>query len=226
VLLYLLDFSRVEFEKQIALGIRKKVHIETKWPLVPLAEVVVPDGIKNGGTPDTDNTDFWRGGTICWATLVDTKSKYLYDTQRKITPSGLKHCNLLPVDSVIFSSRATIGEVCINKVPTATNQGYKSFICDKAKIHHEYLYYLLTHLRKTFEELIPPGSKYKEINGKAISEFKIPLPPLDSGIQQKIVSECLAVDNSASKLIAKGTPLNDVEETMASLRADVFKRHL
>lgn len=185
----LLDFSRVSFEKQIALNVKTSVTIQSKWPFTKLSEVAE---IKNGGTPDTNSKQFWDDGNICWATLVDTKSKYLYNTQRKITKAGLKHSTLLPINTVIFSSRATIGEVCINKVPTATNQGYKNFICNSQKIHHEFLYYLLTHLRSVFEKLVPSGSKYKEINASTISDFLIPLPPLT--IQEEAVAECLAVD--------------------------------
>ena len=43
------------------------------------------------GTPNTKNPDYWNGGDICWATLVDTKNKYLYDTERKITQEGLNN---------------------------------------------------------------------------------------------------------------------------------------
>lgn len=187
----LLDFSRVGFEKQVGLVSQKKdrVQIATKWPLVCLRDIAQ---IVNGGTPDTDNTEFWDGGDVCWATLKDTKVKYLRDTERKITKAGLRHTNLLPTNSVIFSSRATIGEVCINLVPTATNQGYKSFVCEPTKVATLYLYHLLVHLRPVFENLVPAGSKYKEINGSTIAEFKVPLPPLPT--QQTIVTECEAVD--------------------------------
>ena len=218
----MLDFSRVTFEKQIALTVKKQ-HAETSsnWPLAKLGEVA---SIVSGGTPDTTKPEYWNGGDICWATLVDTKEKYLTDTKRKITAAGLKHSNLLPVDTVIFSSRATIGEVCINKVPTATNQGYKSFICDPAKIHFEYLYYLLVHLRSTFENLVPSGSKYKEINATTIREFAIPLPPLD--IQHQIVAECEAVELSASAILADGVPLSELASEMKKRKNNVFKINL
>ncbi|MEI6784697.1 MAG: restriction endonuclease subunit S [Verrucomicrobiota bacterium] len=216
-LVELLDFSRVVFEKQIGLAAKKKFVVQSKWPLARLAEVAK---IVNGGTPDTDNPEFWTGGTICWATLADTKSKYLSDTQRKITQAGLKHTNRLPVNTVIFSSRATIGEVCINKVPTATNQGYKSFICDAAKIDFLYLYHLLVHLRPEFENLVPSGSKYKEINGAVISDCPIPLPP--SKTQQQIITDCEVVDKAeqaarATITEARETIENNVNAIYASL---------
>lgn len=133
-----LDFSRKEFNKAFNLSAQSKVEIETKWDLVKLDEVAE---IISGGTPDTQNPNFWDGD-ICWATLVDTKSKYLNDTSKKISQLGLEKSSakLLPINTVIFSSRASIGEVSIAKVATSTNQGFKNFICDDSKIHYEYLY--------------------------------------------------------------------------------------
>jgi len=188
----MLDFSRVTFEKQFSITRNQtKTSVVSKWPNTKLTNVAQ---ILNGGTPSTSEASFWEGGDICWATLVDTKQKYLVDTKRKITSAGLKHTTLLPINTVIFSSRATIGEVCINKVPTATNQGYKNFVCDPKKLNFEYLYQILVHLRPVLIDLVPAGSKYKEINGKTIADFEIPLPPL--GVQQQIVSECGLLDES------------------------------
>lgn len=210
-LVEMLDFSRAAFEKQISMTPnRAKKAVHSKWPSTKLANVTQ---VLNGGTPSTTESSFWDGGDICWATLVDTKKKYLFDTQRKITGAGLKHTTLLPVNTVIFSSRATIGEVCINKVPTTTNQGYKSFVCDPAQLDFEYLYQILVYLRPILIDLVPAGSKYKEINGRTISEFEIPLPPLN--IQKQIVTECSDVDD------AEGVA-RDVLETFSNDISDVI----
>ena len=189
-----LDFSRKEFNKAFNLSAQSKVEIETKWDLVKLDEVAE---IISGGTPDTQNPNFWDGD-ICWATLVDTKSKYLYDTSKKISQLGLEKSSakLLPINTVIFSSRASIGEVSIAKVATSTNQGFKNFICDDSKIHYEYLYEVLKFYAKNIEHLAG-GMTFKEVSKTSIANFKIPLPPLE--IQQKIVEECEAVDKSSDK---------------------------
>jgi type I restriction enzyme M protein len=210
----MLDFSRVTFEKQISLAAKQKTLTISKWPIAKLESVAE---IINGATPDTNTPEFWDGGTICWATLVDTKQKYLRDTQRKITTAALKRTNILPINTVIFSSRATIGEVCINKIPTATNQGYKNFVCDPSKVHYEYLYHLLVYLRPIFENLVPSGSKYKEINTKTIGEYAIPLPPLD--IQQQIITECEAVDAEAA---AAQTNINTAQQAIESAVSNVL----
>ena len=89
--------------------------------------------IVSGATPKTGVGSFWGGG-IKWATpkdLSDLKgAKFLYDTPRSLTGSGLSSCgaNVLPAGSVLFSSRAPIGLTAINRVPVATNQGFKSLI--------------------------------------------------------------------------------------------------
>ncbi len=187
----MLDFSRSEFGIALSLAPQRSTSIETKWELVKLGDVAE---IKNGATPDTNNLKYWDNGTICWATLVDTKSKYLRDTQKKITQAGFdgSSTQLLPINSVLWSSRATIGEVCINKVPTTTNQGFKNFICDATKLHYEFLYEILLFLRPILERLVPQGATYKEINTETMKGVKIPLPPLS--VQQQIVGECAAVD--------------------------------
>lgn len=220
----MLDFSRKEFNKTISLTSKKTITIETKWDLEKLGDVTT--NIINGGTPDTNNPAYWDNGNICWATLVDTKSKFLDDTERKITKLGLENSSaqLLPVNSVLFSSRATIGEVSINKVPTATNQGYKNFICNPEKIEYEYLYYLLEFLRPAIENLIPPGTSYKEISKTTISNFSIPLPDKDT--QTKIIGECNAIEESGSKMLGEGILISNLNREMKERKDMVFGMYL
>lgn len=175
------DFSRIEFEKQVSVSIKKTAR-QYKWNLVRLGEVAE---IYNGGTPDTDKPEYWDGG-IAWATLADTKNKYLYSTQRTISAEGLRNSNavLLPVNTVIFSSRATIGEVTIAKIKVSTNQGYKNFVCNPALIIYEYLYLILKQEAESIADLVP-GLTYPEISKEQIANYKIPLPPLE--VQESII---------------------------------------
>ncbi|MFG5109174.1 restriction endonuclease subunit S, partial [Campylobacter lari] len=130
---------------------------------------------------------------------VDTKQKYLYSTQRKITQKGLDSSNatLLPVNSVIFSSRASIGEVCIAKVETATNQGYKNFVCDENVLYYEFLYFALQRFTKEIESLAQ-GTTYKEVSKTKISEFQIPLPSLKE--QEQIAKHLDSIFSKIKKL--------------------------
>ena len=111
----------------------------------------------------------------------------------------MKHSSavLLPINTVIFSSRATIGDVCISKIETCTNQGYKNFICDESKLHHEFLYYVLKKEAKNIEALAS-GMTYKEISKTLISEFKIPLPSLN--FQKEVVDQIKSVETEIQQL--------------------------
>lgn len=173
--------------------------------------------IYNGGTPDTSNQKYWNG-KINWATLVDTKNKYLNSTQRTITEEGLNSCNatLLPINSVLFSSRATIGNVSISKIEVATNQGYKNFVCNHEKLHYEYLYYMLKHEAKNIEKLAS-GMTYPEVSKNMISQFKIPLPSLE---EQTTIIEKI---NIFEKNIIKAK--NKIEELKIK-KDSVLKKYL
>ena len=89
-----------------------------------------------GGTPSTKNPDFWEDGCIHWTTPKDlsgNQSKILLDTDRKITELGLNKISsgLLPIDTVLMSSRAPVGYLALAKVPVAINQGYIALKCEK-----------------------------------------------------------------------------------------------
>ena len=82
-----------------------------------------------GATPSTKNPDFWEGGHLTWTSpkdLSNSKSMHLLKTNKKITDAGLKKISsgLLPVGTVLLSSRAPVGYLALTTEPTAINQGY------------------------------------------------------------------------------------------------------
>lgn len=91
--------------------------------------------VVGGSTPSTKDAEFWDG-TIKWATpkdLSNLSAPVLLETSRTITEAGLAKISsgLLPVGSVLLSSRAPIGYLAITEVPVAINQGFIGMICDK-----------------------------------------------------------------------------------------------
>jgi type I restriction enzyme S subunit len=97
---------------------------------------------------------------------------------------------------VLFSSRAPIGLVAINSIPVATNQGFKSFIPDPARLDAGYLYYWLKANRPSLERL-GVGATFKEVSKAIVSRIQIPLPPLAE--QRRIA----AILDQAEELRAK-----------------------
>ncbi|WP_273692378.1 restriction endonuclease subunit S [Ketogulonicigenium vulgare] len=91
--------------------------------------------VVGGSTPSTKEPDLWDGG-INWATPKDLSAlaaPVLLETSRTISAAGLAKISsgLLPVGSLLLSSRAPIGYLAITEVPVAINQGFIGMICDK-----------------------------------------------------------------------------------------------
>ena len=102
------------------------------WEVKAIGDVVAAKG---GGTPSTKNADYWDGGEHCWATPKDMSRlahPVLLDTERRITDAGVNAINsgVLPVGTVLMSSRAPVGYLALAGVPTAINQGFIAMVCD------------------------------------------------------------------------------------------------
>jgi type I restriction enzyme, S subunit len=96
------------------------------WTITPVGEVVDCVG---GGTPSTAEPKYWEGGTHHWTTPKDFSSleaPILIATERKLTDAGIAKISsgLLPVGTLLLSSRAPVGYLAITAVPVAINQGF------------------------------------------------------------------------------------------------------
>ena len=131
--------------------------------------------IKNGATPSTaDEANY--GGDIIWITpkdLSDQKTKFIYYGERNITQTGFDSCStsMLPIDSVLMSSRAPIGLVSIAKHEVCTNQGFKSFV-PRNLDDSIYLFYYIKHHIKQVEQL-GSGTTFKEVSREDLCKFPI-----------------------------------------------------
>ena len=167
--------------KQTSLGI-----LPQEWEVVRLGEV---GDIVGGGTPDTTNSAFWNG-EILWLTPTEIKQKYIFDSERKITQKGLSNSSakLLPKNTILITTRATIGDIGIATQQLSTNQGFQSFIGGE-KVNFEFMYYLLGAKKREFITLAN-GSTFLEISAKTIRQIQIPLPPL---AEQEKIAQILGV---------------------------------
>lgn len=85
---------------------------------------------------------------------------------------------MLPVGSVLLSSRAPIGLTGIVGVPMCTNQGFKSLVPDASLVDSMFLYWWLRSNRSTLESR-GVGATFKELSKAATESLDIDLPPLD-----------------------------------------------
>ena len=146
-------------------------------------------GIVGGGTPKTNIGKYWEGN-IPWLTPADLSgydSMYISTGSRTITDFGLKSSSaqMLPANSILYSSRAPIGYTAIATNPVCTNQGFKSVVPYDFSIS-PYLYY---SLKARTDNIIQraTGTTFKEISGSEMAETIIPIPPLNE--QSKIVEK-------------------------------------
>lgn len=164
----------------------KPFELPAGWEWVTLATI---GEIVGGGTPKSDNPQYWAKNGIKWLTPADLyglKGKYISSGARDISPAGLSNSSarLMPKGSVLFSSRAPIGYVAIADAELSTNQGFKScvpYIKDSA----EYIYYFLLASAKKIDAEAS-GTTFKEVSGAIVSKILFPLPPLSE--QLKIIS--------------------------------------
>ncbi|WRC68735.1 restriction endonuclease subunit S [Helicobacter pylori] len=159
------------------------------WQRVRLGDIAE---IIGGGTPSTQITSFWNG-SINWFTPTEIGiTKYVYKSQRTITPLGLKNSSakLLPIGTILLTSRASIGDCAILKVIATTNQGFQSLI-PLEKINNEFLYYLILTLKNKLLKLAS-GSTFLEVSPNKIKNLLIPLPPLNE--QSAIANILSALD--------------------------------
>lgn len=146
------------------------------WKWVKLAEI---GKIVSGGTPSTAIREYWNGN-INWispADLTGYRNKTISKGAKSISEIGLKNSSarLMPIGSVLFSSRAPIGYVAIAGGELCTNQGFKSIIPNN-NVESDYIYYFLKGAKQIAEN-VASGTTFKEISLGKFSEIDFPLPP-------------------------------------------------
>ena len=142
--------------------------------------------ICSGGTPNTQNKDFYNGN-IPWLRTQEVDWKDIYKTDVLITEAGLKNSSakLIPANCVIVAMYgATAAKVAINKIPLTTNQACCNLQIDESICNNRYVYQWLC---KNYEVLKAMGEgSQQNLNAKKIKNFPIPIPPLST--QRRIVS--------------------------------------
>ena len=195
----------------------KETHTN-KYPLVSLGNKEL-FRIESGGTPDTKKPEYWNG-EIAWTTLTDLPAKdfvtFLADTERHITEAGLSSSSakVLPPETILVSSRATIGRIALTQQPTSTNQGFKNIVViDKNRVSPKYIAYVATSLVPHMVELAS-GGIFKEISKKNFSTLQIPLPPIS--IQHELtkeIDEYLRIIDGARQVVGNYRPFIKVNPT-------------
>lgn len=199
--------------QELLTGKKRLPGFSEKWVKKKLGDIA---DIRSGGTPSTTKPQFWDGDVL-WCTPTDITAlngfKYLGDTSRKISQLGLKSSSaeLVPANSIVMTSRATIGECAINSVPVSTNQGFKNFVPFEG-VDADFLYYLLITQKQRFITLCA-GSTFLEIGKTQIVSFEVKLPARKE--EQTAIATVLSdMDADITALEQKLTKAKNIKQGM------------
>ena len=203
-------------------GLRQKGNVpilrfpefQGEWEKTKIGDIAIVVG---GGTPDTNTSQYWNG-KIQWFTPSEIgRNKYVYNSVRTISEEGLNKSStkLLPIETILLSSRATVGECSINKKECTTNQGFQSLI-PKENISNEFVYYLIQTKRK---DLIRKscGSTFLEISANEVRKIVVSIPSIKE--QDKIAKLLSLLDDRIATQ-------NKIIEDLKKLKAAIVEKVL
>ncbi len=152
------------------------------WMAKKLGEICE---IVGGGTPSTSIRDYWSGD-IDWYSPTEIGDEiYANGSIKKITQLGFSKCSakmLPPRKTVLFTSRAGIGDMAILSREGCTNQGFQSMVLHDGV--DPYFIFSMGNLIKVYALKHASGSTFLEISSKHLKGMKILLPTEKE--QQKI----------------------------------------
>ena len=163
--------------------------IPDNWTWAKLLDL---GGFSSGKTPDMSEPTYWQNGNVQWFTSKDMKTKYLTESQLKITELAAGDMTLYPANTLLWVVRSGILKsslpICILKQPATINQDIKAYQLYQSDMI-DYVYYMLKGM-----EAIILDNYVKRITtvhslkfDELISKLAIPIPPLAE--QNRIVAK-------------------------------------
>ncbi|UJM30298.1 restriction endonuclease subunit S [Enterococcus faecium] len=152
------------------------------WEERKLSDVA---SIVGGGTPSTSNPEYWDGDIDWYAPAEIGDQIYVNKSLKTITELGQQKSSakILPIGTVLFTSRAGIGNTAILAKEGTTNQGFQSIVPHENKLD-SYFIFSRTHELKRYGEVTGAGSTFAEVSGKQMAKMPILIPYIDE--QRKI----------------------------------------
>ena len=124
--------------QELLTGKRRLPGFSGEWQVKRVADF---GDVITGGTPRTDNGDFWGEG-FPWITPTDiSRARDISTSERSVTHAGLATIRVLPANTVLVTCIASIGKNAILKTVGGCNQQINAVVpnCDNCA---EFLYYL------------------------------------------------------------------------------------
>lgn len=196
------------------------------WEEVKIGELV---SIKGGGTPSTKDPDLWNGG-VAWTSprdLTGTNNIFLHQTGKTITEKGLAKISsgLLPVGTLLLSSRAPIGYIAFANVPLAINQGYIAFLPD-AELSNSYTFFWLRQNMLRIKN-VANGSTFMEISKTAFRNISALKPTVEAleKFDTKVVALLEQVKNNEVEILTLTALRDTLLPRLISGKTSIVNEH-
>lgn len=175
-----------------------------------LAEIV------GGGTPSTSVNSYWDGDIDWYAPAEIGEQIYLESSQRKITEEGLNKSSakILPIGTVLFTSRAGIGKTAILQKEGCTNQGFQSIVPNKEKLDSYFIFTRSEELKR-YGETVGAGSTFVEVSGKQMANMELMMPKTMAE-QRQIGNYFQSIDNLITLHQCKCDKYSNIKKGMMS----------
>ena len=133
--------------------------------------------IVGGGTPSTSNFEYWDGDIDWYAPAEIADQIFVSSSERKITQQGYDNSSakMLPVGTVLFTSRAGIGKTAILRKEGCTNQGFQSIVPHINELD-SYFIFSRSEEMKRYGETVGAGSTFVEVSGKQMANMELMMP--------------------------------------------------
>lgn len=189
------NFTALTAELTAELTARKKQYswyrdyllkFENKVEIVKLGSI---SELKSGGTPKTENLEYWENGNIPWMSSGEVNKGNIYETEKKITKEGYNNSSakMLPKNTVVIALAGqgkTRGTVAITRIELCTNQSICGIIPNE-KLNSDFLYHYLKTQYENLRQLSSGDGTRGGLNLKMLNNYLVPLPPLE--VQKRIV---------------------------------------
>ena len=149
--------------------------VEVEWK--PVGEIF---DLKNGYTPSKANSAYWANGEVPWFRMEDirTNGRVLKSAIQSVSKLAVKG-KLIPANSLIMSTTATLGEHALIEVPFLTNQQITSFSFNdeyREKVDVKFMFHYFFKFGKWCAENANKNGGMGIISLGKLKQFQIPIP--------------------------------------------------
>jgi len=212
------ELKKALMHKLFTEGLRNEPQKQTEIGPVPESWEVVEIGdlgkCVTGSTPKTKVASFYDPPSQDFVAPADLGARrYVYDSQKKISPKGMATIRPLPKNAVMcVCIGSSIGKVGMSyREESATNQQINSIICKKGR-DPEFVYYLLNYRWEYWKSFATFGPVPILSKGR-FSTILIAIPPsMDE--QQAIAKPLVALETKVEVAEKKVAALKDMFRTL------------